>query len=173
MGKVRHPAAAAKPAQQGKRRHDDHQNARLDRQDAPDVDPLARPVPGEPEQDAEHRPGRPDDGGVGGEQGEQGAGEPAHEIQPEKPRAPQPVLEPGPEEEQGEHVEEDVPQAGVQKHVGDDRPRPGEDQAGNQHEKAHPPEPTEAKRDEVHGPIGQEQAGDPGCHHHHGAIPTT
>ena len=109
---VRHAAGrAVEPAVD---RHDDrdpHQPARLERQDAPDVDLVGRPEACEGQHDAVDRRRCADDRRVRRQPHvQQRAGDAAEEVEPEEPARAKPLLDARAEEEQPQHVERDVPE---------------------------------------------------------------
>src|SRR5690606_23727450 len=105
----------------------------LDREDAPDVDRVVRPVDGECDHAAVDGAGGTRDR-VWEEDGEECAAEAGDEIElQELTRAP-PIFEWWSEEEQDQHVEEEVEHPDVDEHVGDGRPDEGDHRGGGEHQ---------------------------------------
>ena len=99
--------------------------ASLNGQYAPDIDVLARPIHGEADEDTVHGRRGPDHWSTERKKkGEGRAAETAQEIEPQEVPGPEPRLESRAEEEQPDHVEENVAEARVQEHVSEDGPRP-------------------------------------------------
>src|SRR6266704_171419 len=88
---------------------------------------MVRPIPGEGDRNAQHGTRRADDLGDGyqlpQDEGRRRATDPAEEIEEDEHATTHAVFDRRAEDEQHEHVEQDVRNARVQEHVRDERPR--------------------------------------------------
>ncbi len=122
-----------------------------------------RPVSCEGQQHGEHRARGADDGRVRREgDGQEGAGDAPGEVQGEELPPPQARLDPRPEEEEPEHVPQEMEEVPVEELVGDERPRLGKHRPG--HEDEWIGELRSGAAREEHYDVREEQSGHPGCH---------
>src|SRR5690606_40598047 len=103
--------------------------ARLDRDDTPEVNAVTRPEFRKADQHAEDGARSADDRRIRLEEHRrERRNDGAREIKPEETAAAEHALEPRPEEEEPDHVEQEVQDVGGQERVRNDSPRPFEDE---------------------------------------------
>ena len=160
---MRHTSSTAEAAEQRHRGRDANEPAGFNRNDAPDEDLVARPEPRKREHHAEYACRSADDGCVRlkGERHERPRNT-AHKVEREKPLWAEALLHARAEEIERDHVEQNVRETAVQKHVRHHRPRPRQNGDGDEGQRLG--QPRHRLLHEVHQHIGDQQPLDPWGH---------